>query len=337
MRAHPLLPAAAALVALLALPTLLGSDYYVNLASQILIAAILAMSLNLLVGFGGLTSLGHAAYLGTSAYLTIYLTTQAGLSHGAGIALALAGTTLLAMVFGFLALRATGLGFLMITLALGQILWGLAFRWVGVTGGDNGLSGSPRPRPFGIDLADPALFFYLVAAVFAVAFLAMARFVGSPFGQSLAGTRDQPRRMRALGYDVPLIQWASFVYAGFWGGVAGVLYAEYHQFVSPQALHLTTSAETLLMVIAGGAGTLTGPLVGAALVLVLKNVVSIYVTRWMLLLGATFVLIVLFMPEGLVPGVARLWRRLRGGRARAPGLPATATAPEVGTITEPAP
>lgn len=299
-----------ALAALALLPQVIDSDYYVNLTSQILIAAILAMSLNLLVGFGGLTSLGHAAYLGTAAYLAIYATAHAGFSHLAGAAIALGGTLLLAMLFGYLALRATGLGFLMITLALGQILWGLAFRWVSFTGGDNGLGGLRRPQPFGIDLAQATSFFYLVLAVFAVSFVAIACFTRSPFGHSLAGTRDQPRRMRALGYNVSVIQWLSFVYAGFWGGVAGLLYANYHQFVSPQALHLTTSAETLLMVIAGGAGTLTGPVVGAVLVMILKNVASVYVTRWVMLLGLVFVLIVLFMPDGLVPGIARWMRRL---------------------------
>lgn len=294
--------------ALLVLPFAIGSDYYVNLASQILIAAILALSLNLLVGFGGLTSLGHAAYLGTAAYLVIYLTAHAGIDALSGAVIAILATTALAMLFGFLALRATGLGFLMITLALGQILWGLAFRWASLTGGDNGLGGLVRPHPFGIDLGDSTAFFYLALIVFAIALFSMARFVRSPFGQSLQGTRDQPRRMRALGYNVWLIQWLSFVYAGFWGAVAGVLYAYYHQFISPHALALMTSAETLLMVIAGGAGTLFGPIVGAALVIILKNVVSAYITRWVMLLGAIFVLIVLFMPEGLVPGIARLSR-----------------------------
>jgi branched-chain amino acid transport system permease protein len=117
--------------------------------------------------------------------------------------------------------------------------------------------------------------------------------------------------MRALGYNVWLIQWLSFVFAGFWGAVAGLLYAYYHQFVSPQTLHLTTSAETLLMVIAGGTGTLLGPVVGAALVVILKNVVSGYITRWLILLGVIFVAIVLFMPEGLVPGITRWVRSLR--------------------------
>lgn len=300
--------------ALVALPYALGSDYYINVASQILIAAILALSLNILVGFGGLTSLGHAAYLGAAAYLTVYLSAHAGFGHLATAVLAIGATTGLAMVFGFLALRATGLGFLMITLALGQILWGIAYRWASLTGGENGLGGLVRPQPFGIDLAAPNAFFYLVLIVFAVAFLVIARFVRSPFGHSLQGARDQPRRMRALGYNVWLIQWLGFVYAGFWGAVAGLLYAYYHQFISPHALHLTTSAETLLMVIAGGAGTLFGPVVGAALVIILKNVISAYVTRWVMLLGATFVAIVLFMPEGLVPGIARRVRKLLSRR-----------------------
>ena len=122
--------------------------------------------------------------------------------------------------------------------------------------------------------------------------------------------------MRARGYNVWLIQWLSFVFAGFWGAVAGLLYAYYHQFVSPQTLHLTTSAETLLMVIAGGTGTLLGPVVGAALVVILKNVVSGYITRWLILLGVIFVVIVLFMPEGLVPGITR-WVRSLLSRPRA--------------------
>ncbi|WP_458757600.1 branched-chain amino acid ABC transporter permease [Afipia sp. TerB] len=309
--ASPLLLWLIAFAALLAMPWLVTSEYYVNIASQIVIAAILALSLNLLIGFGGMISLGHAAYLGVAAYLSIYLTAHAGFGHLAGALIAIGATTVLAMVFGYLALRASGLGFLMITLALGQILWGVAYRWASLTGGDNGLGGLKRPHPFNLDLMDPTIFFYFVLFFLAVALCCIARFIQSGLGQSLQGTRDQPRRMRALGYNVWLIQWLTFVFAGFWGAIAGLLYAYYHQFVSPQALHLTTSAETLLMVIAGGTGTLLGPVVGAALVVVLKNVVSAYITRWLILLGVIFVAIVLFMPEGLVPGAKRALRALR--------------------------
>jgi branched-chain amino acid transport system permease protein len=307
-----------ALAALLALPWVVTSEYYVNIASQIVIAAILALSLNLLIGFGGMISLGHAVYLGVAAYLSIYLTAHAGFGHLAGALIAIGATTVLAMLFGYLALRASGLGFLMITLALGQILWGVAYRWASLTGGDNGLGGLKRPHPFGLNLMDPTIFYYFVLFFLGIALWCIARFIQSSLGQSLQGTRDQPRRMRALGYNVWLIQWLSFVCAGFWGAVAGLLYAYYHQFVSPQTLHLTTSAETLLMVIAGGTGTLLGPVVGAALVIILKNVVSAYITRWLILLGVIFVAIVLFMPEGLVPGIMRgvraLRRRLRGDK-----------------------
>lgn len=286
---------------------LIPSPYYVNVASQILIAAVFALSLNLLVGYAGLTSLGHAAYLGLAAYAVAWLTRNAGLGHLAAAAAALILTTACAAFFGVLALRGTGLGFLMITLALGQILWGVAYRWVTLTGGDNGITGLTRPAPFGLDLTAPRAFYLFTLAVAAAVFAALAVFVRSPLGAAVQGSRDQPRRMRALGHNVWVVQWVTFVLAGVAAGVAGVLFAYYNQFVAPGVLALTSSAEVLLMVIAGGAGTLLGPVVGAATVVVLKTVVSAYITRWVMLLGAVFVLIVVFMPEGLVPGLARLW------------------------------
>lgn len=296
---------------LVLLPTLVTSEFYVNLASQILIAAIMAMSLNLLVGYAGLVSLGHAAYPGLAAYLVGWLVVRADMGHLPAALAALAVTLVVAAFFGVLSLRAKGLSFLMITLALGQILWGAAYRWVSITGGDNGISNITRPHPFGLSLASPAAFYYFSLVCFAVALAAIVLFVRSPFGATVRGSRDQPARMTALGYNVWLIQWVTFVVSGFWGGVAGLLYVYYNQFISPHTLALTNSAEMLLMVIAGGAGTLSGPLAGAAVVLILKNVVSAYVTRWMMLLGAVFVVIVIFMPEGLVPGAARLRSHFR--------------------------
>jgi branched-chain amino acid transport system permease protein len=296
-----------AAAALLAVP-LVPSPYYVNIASQILIAAVFALSLNLLVGYAGLTSLGHAAYLGLAAYAAAWLTTRGGLGHLPAALVALALTTAAAALFGVLALRGAGLGFLMITLALGQILWGVAYRWVSLTGGDNGLTGLTRPHPFGLDISSPAAFYVFTLVVAVATFALIAVFVRSPLGAAVQGTRDQPRRMSALGHSVWLVRWVTFVLAGFGAGVAGLLFVYYNQFVGPQVLALTSSAEVLLMVIAGGAGTLLGPAVGAATVIVLKNVVSAYVTRWVMLLGAVFVLIVVFMPEGVVPGLSRAWR-----------------------------
>ncbi|MBM1174664.1 branched-chain amino acid ABC transporter permease [Microvirga arabica] len=294
------------LVALL--PLVSPSDFYINLASQAAIAALMALGLNILVGYAGLTSLGHAAFPGIAAYLVAWLSTRGGLGPGPAAVLAVAGTFLVAGLFGLLALRATGLGFVMITMALCQIVWGGAYRWTSLTGGDNGLSGVPRP--FG-DMLTPTTFLWLCLIVLAVAIIQIGRFAESPLGVALRGTRDQPRRMSALGYDVWRIRFVAWLVAASWGAVAGLLYAWYHQFVSPHMLAVTASAEVLLMVVAGGAGTLAGPLLGAALVVLLKNLASIWIDRWVMLLGATFVFIVLIMPDGLAPGLMHLRERFR--------------------------
>jgi branched-chain amino acid transport system permease protein len=294
------------------LPPFLAGDFYINLASQILIAAIFALSLNLLVGFGGMTSLGHASYLGVAAYISALLTTRYGFGHGAAALISIGGTVAMAALFGVIALRATGLGFLMITLALSQVLWGLAYRMSNITNGDNGVSGLTRPAPFGISLENPVAFYWFVLIVAVVAFGTMAIFVSSAFGSSLQGVRDQPRRMAALGFNPWMIRWITFVYAGFWAGISGLLYVYYNKYIHPTSLSTTSSAEALLGVIAGGSGTLGGPVVGAALVLLLKNYVSAYVERWNMLLGLVFLFIVLVMPAGIVPGVTRLMTNLRG-------------------------
>ncbi len=293
---------------LIALPFLAG-EYYVNLASQIFIFAVFAASINLLLGYGGLPTLGHASYLGVAAYASALLGLKLGLSPMLAAPAALLGTTLLAAAFGLIALRAAGLGFLMLTLALSQVLWGTAYRWVSMTDGDNGLRGLSRPAPFGIALDSANAFYFFTLVITVAAIWMMARFVASPFGAALRGTRDQPRRMSALGHDVWMIRWITFIYAGFWGAVSGLLFVYYHKYIHPVSLSLTNSAEGLLAVIAGGSGTLAGPLVGAAIVMLLKNWVSAYVERWNMLMGFVFVVIVVFMPEGVVPGVKRLWRR----------------------------
>jgi len=297
-------------VALLGVPLVMG-EYFVNLGSQMLIAAIFAARLNLLVGYGGLPSIGHASWLGLAAYLSAWMSLKLGLAHWATAPLALLGTTLIACAFGWISLRATGLGFLMLTLALSQVLLGTAYRWVQVTDGDNGLRGLSRPAPFGLSLDGATAFYYFTLAIAVAAIVLMAVFVASPFGAALRGTRDQPRRMGALGHDVWLIRWITFVYSSFWGGVSGLLFVYYNKYIHPASLSIQSSAEGLLGVIAGGSGTLAGPIVGAAIVMLLKNYVSAYIVRWNMLLGFVFVFIVIFMPEGVVPGVKRLWNRWR--------------------------
>ena len=295
-------------IVLLALPLAIRNEYYVNLASQILIYALLAVSLNLLLGYGGMVSLGHASFVGLASYGAV-LMLNAGFGHLLSAVVAIIFSTACGALFGLLALRASGIGFLMITLALGQIVWGIAYRANTITDGDNGLRYAARPAPFGIDINPAPNFYWFTLIVFAIALFFIWRLTRSPFGAALQGARDQPRRMRMLGHNVWLIQWFAFVLASFWGSVAGLLYVYYNLFISPHAISLQQSAEVLLMAILGGASTLTGPILGAVIITLVKNVASTYVDRWNTLLGAIFVVVIMFMPFGPVPGLRQLWLR----------------------------
>jgi branched-chain amino acid transport system permease protein len=303
------LPALCA-VALIAVPLVVTNEFYLNLASQILIYALLAVSLNLLLGYGGMVSLGHASFIGLTSYAAVLLL-NAGFGQLLSAILAIAFSTLCGALFGVLALRASGIGFLMITLALGQIVWGIAYRANTLTEGDNGIRYAARPHPFGVDISSAPSFYWFTLIVFAIALFFIWRLTRSPFGAALQGARDQPRRMRMLGHNVWLIQWMTFTLASFWGSVAGLLYVYYNLFISPHAISLQQSAEVLLMAILGGASTLTGPIVGAIIITLVKNVASTYIDRWNSLLGAIFVVVIMFMPFGLVPGMRQLWARWR--------------------------
>jgi len=294
-------------VALATVPYWMPGIYYINVASQVLFFAIFALGLNVLVGYAGLVSLGHAGLFGVAAYAAGFML-QLGYGHAVAIVVALVVGVAVMAIYAVLSLRSTGIGFIMITLALGEILWGLAYRWISLTGGDNGISVHTRPEPFGYSLSSPSTFYYTTLVIFLLSVAAITVFVRSPFGAALMGTRDQPRRMNALGYDVWAIRFWACLMSGLLTAVSGILFVYYTQFISPQTLALTSSAEVLLMVISGGAGTLLGPIVGAVLVVVVKTVVSGFIERWNFLLGAIFVAIVILMPEGLVPGSARLWR-----------------------------
>ena len=317
---------ALALAALATLPLWVGNEYYVNIATQILLYAIFALGLNVLVGYAGLVSLGHAGLFGIAAYAGA-LAINSGGNHFVAIVAALVVTLAVSAAFAVLALRGTGLAFVMITVALGQIVWGVAYRWISITNGDNGVSIRTRPSPFGLSLATAPGFYWGTLIVFLIAVGAIAVLAASPFGASLRGTRDQPRRMTALGYHIWLIRFLAFLFSGLWSGVAGTLFLYYNQFISPQAVALSASAEVLLMVIAGGTGTLLSPIAGAALVVIMKNVASAYIERWNFVLGAIFVGIVIFMPEGIVPGSVRLVRWCMARPRQRPGAPVAAVVP----------
>jgi branched-chain amino acid transport system permease protein len=291
---------AAALAVLIALPAVLSS-YQLSLVTKMLIFGIFAMSLDLLLGYAGLPSLGHAAYFGVAAYtvglLALRVANNFWLDFPAGLLMA-AGVSAL---FGLFALRTRGSYFLMITLALGQVLWGIAFGWRSLTGGDDGLPSVPRPDlslPWA--LTDGVPFYYFVLIFFALAVGALALIVSSPFGRALVGVRESERRMEVLGYDVWRYKYVAFILAGFFAGLAGNLFVYFNGFVSPSYLNILFSASALLMVILGGSGTLLGPAIGAAVIVGLENFISGYMERWVLVLGVIYVLVTLFAPNGLV-------------------------------------
>jgi len=203
---------------------------------------------------------------------------------------------LLAAIFGLLAVRTSGVYFLLLTLALGMIIWGVCQRWTSVTGGENGLRGTARPDV----LNSPMVFYYFVLVVGLVASYLMWRFVRSPFGLALKGIRESESRMRSLGYNTTQHLVIGFLFSGLIAGISGVLYAYFNSFVSPSTVGLSQSVKGLLMAIVGGVGTLFGGVVGAAVIIVLENVVSSFTERWSMVLGGLFVLTMIFAPEGMV-------------------------------------
>ncbi len=300
------------ILVLLALPYFLSS-YYLGLVIEMMIFALFAMSLDLLIGYAGMASLGHAAFFGIAAYATGLLALRLNWDAWFAIPAALVLAALTAMLFGLLALRTRGSYFLMITLALSQVVWGIAFGWRSLTGGDDGLPDVPRPDlnlPW--SLADSTPFYYFVVVFIAIGTVLLLRIVASPFGYALRGIRESETRMLALGYNVWRYKLGAFVLAATFAGLAGCLYAYYNRFVSPDYLHVARSAEVLLMVILGGAGTMIGPAFGAALIVLLENIVSAYTERWLLLLGVVYVVVALFAPNGLI-GFVRGFRAKRNG------------------------
>jgi branched-chain amino acid transport system permease protein len=297
------------------------SSFLLTLLTQALIYAILAMSLDIILGYTGLASLGHAAYFGLGAYSVGILATRYGAGFGITLPAGVFLAALVAAIFGLVALRATGVYFLMITLALGMVVWGLAHRWVTMTQGDNGIAAIPRPDlglPWSLSFSTP--FYYFALAAFLIAFCILRMIVRSPFGQTLVGIRESESRMRTLGYHVWLHKYIGFVIAGGFGGFAGVLWAYYNGFVSPVDLQLATSVEVLLMVALGGRGTLMGPALGAGIIVFLKNLVSIYTHRWLSILGAVYILTIVYAPEGILGAIKRRTKEVKRRAIEVHGL-----------------
>jgi branched-chain amino acid transport system permease protein len=292
--------AAVAVAAVVAAPYVLPS-YVVSLLTLGFIAALLAGSVNLLAGQAGLVSLGHAGLAAAGAYGVAWATVQ-GLPLAAALGVAGALTLAVSVLYALTTMRTSGIVFLMITLALGITVFGLAVKLSSVTGGQNGLTGIRRPELIG----EWWQFYFFTAAVYGVCLLAMAAVNRSPFGLTLRGVRESQSRMTSLGYSVRAVKFTAMVVSGGFAGLAGVLLAWNSEFMSPSAVSFPRSALAVVMVIVGGVGTLLGPLVGAGIVVATEYWLSSYVERWPTVLGVALILVVLYAPRGIVGGLEGL-------------------------------
>lgn len=285
-------------------------SYYLSLAIEVLIYAIFAMSLDLLLGYTGLPSFGHAAFLGLGAYFIAYLTSSNALALNVTDNLLLTVPAvilfvgLIALLIGWFALRTSGIYFLMITLAFAQMLNSISKSWSSVTGGSDGITGIAPPAiglgPLHYSFSSRESFYYLVLAFVFLSYWLLRRLVNSPLGWTLQGIRENEKRMKALGYNTFGYKMAAFVIGGAFAGLAGMLLVQFFRHASPEYLHWSTSGQVMIMLIIGGAGTLVGPILGAGLVRLFPLLVSSYTDRWELLQGALFIAFVLFAPQGIL-------------------------------------
>lgn len=295
------------------------SSYYLYLVTDVWLLAVAAMSLDLLVGYTGLVSLTHAALFGVATYTVSVAEVKYGLTNPLILLLlALMLTIAVAAVFAAVSLRGRGATFIIITVALNQVVWGVVQQWASVTGGDNGMIGFKRPVLGPIDLTGDVPFYYASFFVFLLAAVVLYAIVRSPFGLALQGIREEPRRMKALGYNTWVFCFAAFLIAAAFAGLSGAFFAWHRLFVSPFSVGMAMSVQMLMMVIVGGRATLFGSLLGATVLVFISNFLMNVTYRWEFVLGALYVLILLFMPEGLVG----FFRRLRAGVAtrRRPAL-----------------
>jgi branched-chain amino acid transport system permease protein len=302
----------AALIVLVAMPSVLAR-HQLSILTDLLIFGLLAMSLDLIIGYTGMVSFGHAAYFGLGAYgsalLLIHWAPPVPVALLAGAVLA----ALIAAPVGWFSTRATGIYFAMLTLAFAQLLYTVAYKWRELTGGSDGIAGVPKTTLFwgGPSLASPRSYYFLVAACVVLSLVVCRGLVRSPFGRALQAIRENEHRVTSLGRDPRPFKLVVFVIAAFFAGLAGALFAPFRGFASPEVMFWVLSGQALMMVITGGIGTLIGPVLGAMVFILIQEMLSTYTEHWMIFAGLVFILIVIFLPEGLV-GTARRWIEARG-------------------------
>jgi len=295
-------------------PQLLDT-FWISLIIQILVFGLLALSVDLLLGHTGILPLGHAAFFAVAAYITAILQVRYAQPTLFAAPVGLGAAVILAFIYG-LAVRTRGVYFILVTMAMGHIIWGVSVTWASFTNGDNGVGNVPFPKVGSFSISNLYSYYYLVLVVVVVSLLSYNKLVRSPFGLTLRGIRESESRMHALGYNVSTHKYAAFVLSGLLSGLAGVLYIYFNRFVSPATASLHVSVEAVLMVIIGGTGTLIGPFIGSAIILGLRNYVSTHLVNWMTIMGAVFIVTVLWAPDGVLGLLRRFRARLEMFHAR---------------------
>lgn len=296
----------AALVVALAVFPLAASKFYVHLAAEILILALYATSLNFILGYGGMLSFGHGAFYAIGSYTYALLTVKTAAPFVLCFAAAPVVAAIAAVVIGFFCIRLRGYYFAILTLAFGQLVWAVLFKWYSFTAGDNGITGIPIPQALGGEVG-----FYLFAlSVVVVSYIAMGMMLGSPFGLALRSIRENAQRTDFVGINVNRYRLIAFVISAFFGGAAGALFAMFQRSAFPSYAYWITSGNAVIMTLLGGLHTFLGPTVGAALLLFLETIINSFTEFWPIVLGTILVLLVTFLPDGFLGFAVNRWRAL---------------------------
>lgn len=286
--------------------------FILGLLGLALVNGLFAMSVDLMAGYAGLVTLGHAGVLASAMYGAGYVADKADGPFWLQIVVGLAAGLGMSAIFGLMAMRASGVYFIMITIAQGMIIWGLSIRLNNITGAENGLLGIRRPEA----IEPNWIYYYLVLVVVLICCVMLFVVVKSPFGLSLRGLRESEVRMQMLGHNPALLKFYLFMVSGFFATIAGLLLLYLNEFVNPTDAILASSAIPVLMAILGGLGTMIGAMLGSFIVTFIQNWVSLYIERWPILMGALFVFVMLFAREGIVGTFSRWWyRRIDSGRS----------------------